>query len=292
MDSLNHANILQKVQVALNSKLFNPELLKDMQSAYADIGMSLKEDLRESTSKDDMIKLKALLKEGILIMSLRDVSSDVAVGNIGDALDKMERIIKDDLSNTPIESELHSFIYSNFSVLLDRAGFPNEALLSIEKAYLISPEHADTALNYAVLLAAAGQIELAREVAAKHLINGSHPEKYTCFLQKLNAGSYDGAFTEDSLTENKIIYPVEDEADIQVIDDDVAHPIDTSIEYPLYPYELLTGPGPYPERVISSNRENNLSIEDFEHLFQMHKLAFQKLPKWRQTQLKKALKLF
>ena len=56
--------------------------------------------------------------------------------------------------------------------------------------------------------------------------------------------------------------------------------------------DQLQAPGPYPPGIDARRREDYLSDEDFENVFEMSKEAFEEIPKWRQIQLKKLAKLF
>jgi hypothetical protein len=65
--------------------------------------------------------------------------------------------------------------------------------------------------------------------------------------------------------------------------------------YAEYPYELLAGEaGGWPEDVMKNRtrREMHLSDAEFERLFGMGKEEFKKMPKWKSSNKKKALKLF
>ncbi|KAJ7955811.1 villin 4 [Quillaja saponaria] len=63
---------------------------------------------------------------------------------------------------------------------------------------------------------------------------------------------------------------------------------------PIYPYERLTttSEDPVLENIDVTKRETYLSSEEFREKFGMTKDAFNKLPRWKQSKLKMALKLF
>ena len=62
--------------------------------------------------------------------------------------------------------------------------------------------------------------------------------------------------------------------------------------FTFYALEELTFPGPYPPHVNVDKREDYLSECDFDAVFKMPRENFALLPKWKQSQLKKAAKLF
>ena len=56
--------------------------------------------------------------------------------------------------------------------------------------------------------------------------------------------------------------------------------------------EELQAPGPFPNGVVTTQREKYLSAEDFEALFGMDAAAFDALPAWKKKNLKTKHKLF
>lgn len=59
----------------------------------------------------------------------------------------------------------------------------------------------------------------------------------------------------------------------------------------VYPYDLLTKP-PFPADVDINRKEDYLGEADFKKVFGMNKPEFEKLPKWKKTEMKKKAKLF
>lgn len=58
------------------------------------------------------------------------------------------------------------------------------------------------------------------------------------------------------------------------------------------PLTVLLAPGPYPPGIHVTRREEYLSHEDFTRTFGMSQSSFSKLPRWKQTELKKKVGLF
>mmetsp|Transcript_35083 Transcript_35083/g.60448 ORF Transcript_35083/g.60448 Transcript_35083/m.60448 type:complete len:94 (+) Transcript_35083:27-308(+) len=57
-------------------------------------------------------------------------------------------------------------------------------------------------------------------------------------------------------------------------------------------YKFLKSPGPYPEEVDPTIREQYLEDEEFEEVLGMTKAAFNETPKWKQQKLKEDAGLF
>jgi hypothetical protein len=60
----------------------------------------------------------------------------------------------------------------------------------------------------------------------------------------------------------------------------------------IFPYAELRAPGPYPNGVDVSNREQHLDNAQFEQMFRMRRSAWPTVPPWKQQSIKKALGLF
>ena len=57
-------------------------------------------------------------------------------------------------------------------------------------------------------------------------------------------------------------------------------------------YKFLKSPGPYPEEVDPTIREQYMEDEEFEEVMGMTKAAFNETPKWKQQKLKEDAGLF
>ena len=57
-------------------------------------------------------------------------------------------------------------------------------------------------------------------------------------------------------------------------------------------YKFLKSPGPFPDEVDPTIREQYMEDEEFEEVMGMSKEAFNETPKWKQQKLKEAAQLF
>mmetsp|Transcript_16877 Transcript_16877/g.68090 ORF Transcript_16877/g.68090 Transcript_16877/m.68090 type:complete len:108 (+) Transcript_16877:615-938(+) len=62
--------------------------------------------------------------------------------------------------------------------------------------------------------------------------------------------------------------------------------------YPIYPYEALRAPGPFPDDVRVGEREMHLSDEEFVRVIGVTKDVFAQQPKWKKDAKKRASQLF
>ena len=123
------------------------------------------------------------------------------------------------------------------------------------------------------------------------LKQGMEPPSFTCHFGVWEEGKFGGGKTYEELkAEMQEKNP--DAATISLsLDDELKKYTPGGI---VYPYEELSGKGKdaLPEGVDATKLEDYLSEEEFVKYFKMTKEAYDKLPKWKATGLKRAAKLF
>ena len=238
--------------VASNTSGSNDEQLRDI---YGDLRQRVRDTNGDPYPRFEELWCSELIAESMAIRALAKSSQLFSEGKAMAALETLEGIAF--LDKSPWTAE----VLNNLAVLNYELGNKPEAMKLINLASQLAPKD--------ILIKGNTKFLSSEEVATQG-----------------NSGIRHEFDNIAPTAANSTCVDAPDEIDVS--NDDTS---EETLKY-FFSLDQLQAPGPYPPGIDARRREDYLSDEDFENVFEMSIEAFKEIPKWRQIQLKKLAKLF
>ena len=238
--------------VASNTSGANDEQLRRI---YVTLQQHLREESGDESPLLEELWCSDLIAESMAIRALAKSSLLFSEGRVVDALETLEAIAF--LEKNPWTAE----VLNNLAVLRYELGNKSEALTHIQSAFQLAPKDIVVKGNFTYLSEEGNAAQCIAETAL---------------------------LPEDTTVSITSVTSLEARDDMRLPNDEYVK----TPEISCFSLNHLLAPGPYPDGIDTSRREEYLNDEDFKDVLEMSKEAFKAIPKWRQVQLKKMAKLF